>query len=183
MTLTDIIGVPGVKEIEVSGLLRFQSVGDTGLLSGNAQQDVADAMDLDFDVNNSAANPVFFLHLGDIIYGPNKDVSYRDEFYRPYAKYPAKIIAVPGNHDGETFAGTDPKPLGAFLSNFCATTAVVAPQASAAGVFRETMTQPGVYWMLDAPFVQIIGLYSNRVRATWKAPAAISNKSHGLTAL
>jgi hypothetical protein len=23
------------------------------------------------------------------------------------------------------------------------------------------MTQPGVYWMLDAPFIRIIGLYSN----------------------
>jgi len=30
-------------------------------------------------------------------------------------------------------------------------------------MFRETMTQPGVYWMLDAPFAQIIGLYSNIV--------------------
>jgi hypothetical protein len=66
----------------------------------------------------------------------------------------------PGNHDGETFAGSDPKPLKAFLANFCAPKASVAPQASGAGVFRETMTQPGVYWMVDAPFVQIIGLYS-----------------------
>jgi hypothetical protein len=161
MALADIIGAPAVKEIETAGSMRFHSVGDTGLLAGNAQQDVADAMDLDFDINKSAANPAFFFHLGDVIYGHNKDFSYRDEFYRPYTKYPAKIIAVPGNHDGETFAGSDPKPLGAFLANFCAPTAVVAPQASAAGVFRETMTQPGVYWMLDAPFVQIIGLYSN----------------------
>ena len=157
----DIIGAPAVTEIEAAGSLRFHAVGDTGLLSGNAQQDVADAMDLDFDVNKPATNPAFFFHLGDVIYGHSKDISYRDEFYRPYTKYPAKIIAVPGNHDGETFAGTDPKPLGAFLANFCAATAVVAPQASAAGVFRETMTQPGVYWMLDGPFVQIIGLYSN----------------------
>ena len=161
MALADIIGAPGVKDIEAAGSLRFHSVGDTGLLSGNAQQDVADAMGQDFDIKKSATNPAFFFHLGDVIYGHSKDVSYRDEFYRPYTKYPAKIIAVPGNHDGETFAGTDPKPLGAFLVNFCAATAAVAPQASAAGVFRETMTQPGVYWMLDAPFVQIIGLYSN----------------------
>jgi len=161
MILADIIGAPAVKEIEAYGSLRFHSVGDTGLLSGNAQQDVADAMDGDFDIHKSAANPAFFFHLGDVIYGHNKDVSYRDEFYRPYIKYPAKIVAVPGNHDGETFAGTDPKPLGAFLANFCVAKAAVAAQASAAGVFRETMTQPGVYWMLDAPFVQIVGLYSN----------------------
>jgi len=161
MVLADIIGAPAVKDIETAGSLRFHSVGDTGLLSGNAQQDVADAMAHDFNVNKNAANPAFFFHLGDVIYGHSKDVGYRDEFYRPYAKYPGKIIAVPGNHDGETFAGTDPKPLGAFLANFCAPKAVVAPQASAAGIFRETMTQPSVYWMLDAPFLQIIGLYSN----------------------
>jgi hypothetical protein len=161
MAQADIIGAPAVNQIESAGSLRFHSIGDTGLLSGNAQQDVVNAMDMDFDVNKSAANPAFFFHLGDVVYGHNKDLSHRDEFYRPYAKYPAKIIAVPGNHDGQTFAGTDPKPLAAFLANFCAPTAVPAPQASAAGVFRETMTQPGVYWMLDAPFVQIIGLYSN----------------------
>ena len=159
--LADILGAAGVKEIETVGSLRFHSVGDTGVLGGNSQQAVADAMSADFDVNKPAANPAFFFHLGDVIYGHSKDVGYRDEFYRPYHKYPAKIVAVPGNHDGETFTGTDPKPLGAFLANFCALTAVLAPQASAAGVFRETMTQPGVYWMLDAPFVQIIGLYSN----------------------
>ena len=28
-------------------------------------------------------------------------------------------------------------------------------------IFRQTMNQPGVYWLLDAPLVQIIGLYSN----------------------
>jgi hypothetical protein len=70
-------------------------------------------------------------------------------------------MAVPGNHDGEVFAQTDPKPLEAFLSNFCAATATEAPEARAAGVFRETMTQPGVYWFFDAPFLHIVGLYSN----------------------
>jgi hypothetical protein len=161
INLADIIGTPAAQEIQAAGSIRFHSVGDTGLLSGNSQQDVADAMASDFDVHHSAANPSLFFHLGDIIYGHHKDIAYRDEFYRPYEKYPGKIIAVPGNHDGETFAGTDPKPLAAFLANFCAPTAVVPPPASGAGLFRETMTQPGVYWMLDAPFVQFIGLYSN----------------------
>src|SRR5215469_18412733 len=139
--LANIIGTPAVQQLQAAGSLRFHSVGDTGLLAGNAQQDVADAMTGDFNVNKSASNPAFFFHLGDVIYGHNKAVSYRDEFYRPYEKYPGKIVAVPGNHDGETFAGTDPKPLAAFLANFCAAAAKVAPQASAAGIFRETMTQ------------------------------------------
>src|SRR5260370_34296240 len=34
--LADIIGTPAVKEIETAGSLRFHSVGDTGLPSGNA---------------------------------------------------------------------------------------------------------------------------------------------------
>jgi predicted phosphodiesterase len=161
IALANIIGAPAVQEIQSAGSLRFHSVGDTGLLSGHAQQDVADAMTADFDVNKSAANPAFFFHLGDVIYGHKKEAGYRDEFYRPYEKYPGKIVAIPGNHDGETFAGTDPKPLAAFLANFCAPQALLAPQAKAAGVFRETMIQPGVYWMLDGPFAQIIGLYSN----------------------
>src|SRR5947209_6960316 len=109
VALADIITAAAVKEIEAAGSLRFQSVGDTGLLSGNNQQDVADAMGADFNVNKSATNPAFFFHLGDVIYGHQKDISYRDEFYRPYHTYPGKIIAVPGNHDGETFPGTDPK--------------------------------------------------------------------------
>src|ERR671936_509121 len=58
-----------------------------------------------------AANPALFLHLGDVIYGPHKEQLYRDEFYRPYMKYPGKIAAIPGNHDGEVFAETDPEPL------------------------------------------------------------------------
>jgi predicted phosphodiesterase len=161
MALADIIGAPGVAEIQSAGAFRFQSTGDTGRTNGNEQQQVADAMGSGFDVHQSGKNPAVFFHLGDVIYGHTKDALYRDEFYRPYHRYPAKIIAVPGNHDGETFKTTDPKALAAFIANFCAPTATVPPQASGAGIFRETMTQPGVYWMLDAPFADVIGLYSN----------------------
>jgi hypothetical protein len=102
-----------------------------------------------------------FLHLGDVIYGHDKTQLYRDEFYRPYMKYPGKIIAIPGNHDGEVFSGTDPVSLKEFLNNFCAASAAVPKIAADVRIFRETMTQPGVYWMLSAPFVDVIGLYSN----------------------
>jgi hypothetical protein len=75
--------------------------------------------------------------------------------------YPGKILAIPGNHDGETKSAADKPSLNAFVANFCAKTATVPDQAAGSGIYRETMTQPGVYWMLDAPFVRIIGLYSN----------------------
>jgi hypothetical protein len=73
--------------------------------------------------------------------------------------YPGKIIAIPGNHDGETFPKTDPTTCKAFQANFCAPSQTVPPIAGT--IFRQTMNQPAVYWLLDAPYVQIVGLYSN----------------------
>jgi hypothetical protein len=49
--------------------------------------------------------------------------------------------------------------LDAFLTNFCAASPGPSPDAGA--MVRSVMTQPGVYFTLDAPFVSIIGLYSN----------------------
>jgi calcineurin-like phosphoesterase family protein len=160
MELADIIGAPGVKEIQDVGTLRFHCVGDTGRISGTPQEDVAAEMTNDFHPDGGGNNPALFIHLGDVIYGGNKESAYLDEFYRPYKNYPGKIIAVPGNHDGEVLP-TDPKSLQAFEDNFCAPSAVVPTVADQARILRETATQPGVYWLLDAPFVQFIGLYSN----------------------
>ena len=163
MDLEEIIGKPGVKEIQDAGEIRFQATGDTGRpqADNKHQEEVSDAMASDFDPADHRRNPAFFFHLGDVIYGPGKENLYRDEFYRPYMKYPGKILAIAGNHDGETFAGADPKPLRAFLANFCATSAVVPPIAAGARIFRQTMTQPGVFYLLKAPFLKIVALYSN----------------------
>lgn len=163
MDLSEIIGQSGVDEIKASGSIRFHAVGDTGRPGGDASEQgiISDAMKDDYDPAAGGRNPALFIHLGDVIYGQDKTLLYRDEFYRPYTTYPGKIIAIPGNHDGETFPQTDPTALKAFRDNFCAATATVPPIASDVRIFRETMTQPGVYWMLSAPFVNIIGLYSN----------------------
>jgi predicted phosphodiesterase len=159
MTLADIIGAQSSQQIEASGALRFHSVGDTGKSANSPQGDVAEAMAKDFDVSKPNASPAFFFHLGDVIYGPGKDQQYRPEFYEPYVHYPGKIIAIPGNHDGEVFPTTDPTTLKAFLANFCAASQSVPPIAGT--IFRQTMNQPGVYWLLDAPFLHIVALYSN----------------------
>ena len=50
-------------------------------------------------------------------------------------------------------------PLTTFARNFCATQPVITPEARS--LHRTAMTQPGVYFTLDAPFVRIIGLFSN----------------------
>jgi 3',5'-cyclic AMP phosphodiesterase CpdA len=120
-------------------------------------------MAADFNPSAGGANPAFLFHLGDVIYGPGKDDHYGERFYRPYRGYPGKIIAIPGNHDGEAKTAADEPSLKAFRANFCAKAATVPEQAAGSGIFRMTMTQPGIYWLLDAPFVRIIGLYSNHL--------------------
>ena len=159
MTLADVIGPQGETEVTNSGSISFHAVGDTGKSANSPQGAVAEAMATDFNISAPGSSPAFFFHLGDVIYGPNKDVNYRPEFYEPYVHYPGKIIAIPGNHDGETFPRTDPTTCKAFQANFCAPSQTVPPIAGT--IFRQTMNQPAVYWLLDAPYVQIVGLYSN----------------------
>lgn len=47
--------------------------------------------------------------------------------------------------------------LEAFIDNFCA----ASPTIAISGFSRSTMVQPGAYFVLTAPFVRFIGLYSN----------------------
>jgi hypothetical protein len=161
MMLSDVIGAEGASEIEQLGEIRFHALGDSGVGNAAEAEKVAEEMATDFKPGAGALNPAFLFHLGDVIYGPDKDTHYGDRFYRPYRHYPGKIIAIAGNHDGEVKSPADAPSLKAFRANFCAATAAVPAQAAGSGIFRETMTQPGVYWLLDAPFVRVIGLYSN----------------------
>jgi hypothetical protein len=155
-SLEEIIGKDGASAIEDAGQITIHIAGDTGVPEidrETRQVMVAEAMARDYDVNKPDTNPAFFLHVGDVIYGQSP-TAYLDQFYRPYMHYPGKIIAIPGNHDGDT----DTK-IADFQKYFCASSQAVPPTANS--IFRQTMTQPGVYWCLDTPFVQIIGLYSN----------------------
>lgn len=161
--LADIIGAQGVSEVEQLGEIRFHALGDSGVGHAEKAEEIADDMATDFKAGAGALNPSFLFHLGDVIYGPGKEDHFTERFYRPYRHYPGKILAIPGNHDGESISPADNPSLKAFLANFCAKTAAVPSPAANVGIFRETMTQPGVYWMLDAPFLRIIGLYSNRL--------------------
>jgi hypothetical protein len=164
MVLADIIGAKGVAEIEANKAIRFHAVGDTGHENGQMQELVAEAMTQDYDTGQPGKSPAFFLHLGDVIYYDNTDKGYQAQFYVPYKKYPGKIIAIPGNHDGEIFKfdGTptgQKTTLSAFFRNFCQPKTGIPPDAGT--IFREMISQPGAYWYLDAPFLDIIALYSN----------------------
>lgn len=75
--------------------------------------------------------------------------------------YPALIFAIPGNHDSFIIPGTAPAdtPLTIFMRNFCTTVPTITQEA--ASLHRTAMTEPGVYFPLDAPFGRIIGLFSD----------------------
>jgi predicted phosphodiesterase len=160
MALDDVVGAEGARQITQAGRIRFHAVGDTGRGQDTPQGDVASAMARDYDASHPETSPAFFFHLGDVIYGHHKDVQYRPEFYEPYAHYPGKIIAIPGNHDGEVFPGTDPETLQAFRQNFCAEEPRV-PVDVAGSIYRQMVAQPGVFWWLEAPLLDLVGLYSN----------------------
>lgn len=164
LMLNEVIGDAGVTEIVNAGKIIFHAVGDTGTNGSAIQQTVADAMSADYNTADPAGSPAFFFHLGDVDYYNNTDEGYHEQFYEPYKTYPGKIIAIPGNHDGELFKydGTSTgqtDTLQEFQKNFCQP--VTGIPSAAGTIYREMISQPGVYWYLNSPFIDIIGLYSN----------------------
>jgi hypothetical protein len=181
LTLQQVYGTAGaakVQAIQQAGQIVFHSVGDTGSVEGPSTQSlVADKMVTDFNESNAVDVPSFFYHLGDVVYYFGEATYYYDQFYEPYREYPAPIIAIPGNHDGVVYS-QDPAPtLDAFLRNFCAASPAQSPDSG--GLLRTTMIQPGVYFTLDAPFVKILGLYSNVL----EDPGVISGENGNNTVL
>ena len=141
--------------------LVFHVIGDSGGIHGDdVQVAVAEAMESQIESANGTAKPLFLYHVGDVVYFNGQSKLYGSQFYEPYQYYPAPIFAIPGNHDGDTHVRGNDAPdsepsLFGFTENFC------APQPHQISPYRATMTQPYVYWTLDAPLVSIIGLYSN----------------------
>jgi Calcineurin-like phosphoesterase len=167
LTLADIIGQHDAKAMAAKKSISFHAVGDTGHIGGGTedmQEYVADAMASDFDIAHPNSSPAFFFHLGDVDYFDNTDKGYQEQFYVPYKRYPGKIIAIPGNHDGEIYkydgsSVGQKNTLDAFIRNFVQPQASVPPAAGT--IYRQMVSQPGVYWSLEAPLLDIIGLYSN----------------------
>jgi hypothetical protein len=163
LTLAQVLGSQGAtltQAIQNSGQIVFHSVGDTGSVKGPGTQSlVADKMVSDFTEANPADVPSFFFHLGDVVYYFGEALYYYDQFFEPYRSYPAPILGLAGNHDGIVYPN-DPAPtLDAYLRNFCS--AAPAAAVDAGGLPRTTMIQPGVYYTFEAPFLRILGLYSN----------------------
>ena len=163
-----------VKKITAAGKIIFHALGDSGASNAGKYPNelrVADQVTLDSASASEANRAAFLYHLGDIVYNFGEARYYYDQFYEPFRNYAAPIFAIPGNHDSFMVPGTKPAdaPLVTFQRNFCATQTVITPEAGS--LHRTAMTQPGVYFALDAPFVRIIGLFSNAL----EDPGVISN--------
>jgi len=141
----------------------FHTAGDTGgIKNGDPQKIVIDKMEHQFiETVKKEDKPLFFYHLGDVVYFYGAESEYNNQFFEPYMFYPAPIFAIPGNHDGD-IDPADPAPpisLSAFTKVFCDSPSHKLDIAGDA--MRTSMIQPNVYWTLQTPLANIIGLYTN----------------------
>jgi Icc-related predicted phosphoesterase len=171
-------GADAVKGITDNGQIVFHMAGDTGASNDrkyDGELHVCDQMVSDCRTNQNGKEPAFFFNLGDLVYDFGESEYYYEEFYEPYREYPGPIFAIPGNHDSFVLPNTPAvqAPLSIFQRNFCATS--LTPTSEAKSLHRSPMMQPGVYFTLDAPFVRIIGLFSNAL----EDPGVISSEKEG----
>lgn len=153
-----------LQQIQSSQQLVFDILGDSGAsdqASFAHEIAVAKAVSNYIQSTGGAARPSFMFHVGDLVYSFGEARYYYDQFYSPFRDYAAPIIAIPGNHDSFIVPGTAPEdePLVTFQRNFCSQAPTVT--ADAKSLHRTAMTQPGAYFTLDAPYIRIIGLFSN----------------------
>jgi len=140
----------------------FHIAGDTGSIwSNHFQRQVVEAMAKQYQTGLKGGVPQFLYHLGDIVYNFGEADQYARQFFEPFSHYPGPVLAIAGNHDSDV--NPDAKisyhSLDAFTAVFCDT--VSRPVIFSGGAERKSMTQPNVYWTLQTPLANIIGLYSN----------------------
>ena len=178
LQLAEALGDKGrdiVQEITKAKQIVFHALGDTGnIKSATAENSVTDKLVSDFQHETPQATPSFAYILGDVVYSFGEDKYYYDQFYDPYRDYPAPIFAIAGNHDGMVAPNTDTPTLKAFLENFCTAGQPAHRTPEAGNLVRTAGIQPGVYFTLEAPFVRIIGLYSNAL----EDPGIISSQKN-----
>ena len=172
LQLEEFIPATLMEAIRRSGQIAFHAAADTGAARLMRSQ-VADAMAHELE-QQGVAGPAFLFNLGDVIYHGGEAQGYYEQFYQPFRGYDRPIFAIPGDQDATVFGSASAAhkgaSLGAFRGNFCAQSPGRSPDAP--GIMRSVMTQPGVYFTLDAPFVSVIGLYSNAL----EGPGIISSQ-------
>ncbi|MBV8073475.1 MAG: metallophosphoesterase [Acidobacteriaceae bacterium] len=136
----------------------FHVVGDTGgVKNPDYQAAVAATMKGDLNRTDGTA-PMFFYHLGDVVYFYGQITEYYDQFYEPYNHYNVPILGIPGNHDGDPINSSQTS-LDGWVDYFMTPEPRVNPESHDAP--RATMCLPNVYFTLDGPHATIIGMYTN----------------------
>lgn len=160
LDLTDITGAnpSGYSKTEGAEEIAFDIIGDSGAPNETKLNDYETPVTGLLSRNAQRSKPAFLYHVGDVVYYYGEKDYYYSQFYEPFRSYPAPIFAIPGNHDG-IISDTEEESLQSFRAAFCAQ--LPGRWEGSGGILRSTMTQPGVYFTLDAPLVSIIGLYSN----------------------
>ncbi len=172
MDLVHVVSHDQVDTAQAQGRYSCYIVGDVGgVIVPAPQRAVAAAMcaltpdGLRYDVAAQPCGGTLFSYIvGDVVYYNGERSHYRQQFYEPYEQYGRPIMAIPGNHDGsiddDTMNEAHPRvSLEGFVANFCA--GERGPATDAAGSRRGVMDQPNVYWTLEAPWLRIVGLYTN----------------------
>jgi len=141
----------------------FHMIGDTGTLKLPAyQRKVAAEMTRQCnEAESDRDRPQFLFHLGDVVYNFGEAEHYYDQFFDPYRNYPNPVFAISGNHDADVdlMRPNPPETLEAFLKVFCDTESRRLELSGDAA--RNSNIQPNVYWTLQTPLGNFIGLYSN----------------------
>lgn len=140
----------------------FNMVGDTGGIDNpDGQKKIAEQMCKQISHNDTAGQPAFLYHLGDVVYHFGEAEQYDRQFFTPYKHYNRPIFAIAGNHDTDVNpASKKPyKSLDAFSAVFCDTVNRDIPFNKSKA--RKSMVQPNIYWTLQTPLANIIGLHSN----------------------
>lgn len=157
LNLEDIQPVPDRSK------LAFHMLGDTGSIrTPDFQKLVVGEMIRQYlAADEPGYEPQFLYHLGDIVYNFGEASQYQRQFFEPYAKYPGPIFAIPGNHDSDVNPDSRVRyqSLDAFTTVFCDTERSTVPFSGNAE--RKSMVQPNVYWTLETPLANMIGMYSN----------------------
>ena len=150
---------PDFKDITTK--MVFHVVGDTGGIKSPAfQRLIAEEMAKQCMVTG-ADRPSFLYHAGDIVYHFGEADQYERQFFTPYKNYPLPIYAIAGNHDSDvnTTAATPYESLAPFANVFCGENPRPVPFGD--NKDRKSGVQPHVYWTLQTPLANIIGLHSN----------------------
>jgi hypothetical protein len=155
LALDDVLSTNDIQGIMDDGSITFHCIGDTGGVKDPApEQLVANGLE--------STKASFFYHLGDVVYYNGESQQYYPQFYEPYQHYQNPIFAIPGNHDGDPLPAGAEESLFAFNRNFCADPKdAKKPSPDSGDVNKAALIQPNVYWTLLAPYITIIGLYTN----------------------